>query len=369
MIGFWVLAAALILVALAVLLRPLVWRAGTDMQRDEPVVAMFQRQLSEVDADMGQGRLAPDAAAAARTEITRRMLAEADEESEQEHLAAATSGELSWRIGAAVGIAGLIPAAALAIYFAVGTPAAIGPSVIASAAGVTAPHDMSDLAAAADQLKARLEQGGDHPDGWALLGRTLATLGRFTEAQDAFAHAIALRPEEPRLHAALGEILVLAAQGTITPAAEAEFAKSGDDPRARYYRAEAALQRGDAATAKTALQALLADAPPEAPWRKAVEARLAEIAPTEPPTGANTPAGPTAQDIAAAQAMSAEDRQAMIRGMVERLAARLEQNPGDQEGWARLAHAYDVLGETEKAQAARARAEAAVAGKPASPVR
>ena len=46
----------------------------------------------------------------------------------------------------------------------------------------------------------------------------------------------------------------------------------------------------------------------------------------------------------------------MIRSMVERLAARLEQNPNDREGWTRLAHAYDVLGETEKGEAARARA-------------
>ena len=48
----------------------------------------------------------------------------------------------------------------------------------------------------------------------------------------------------------------------------------------------------------------------------------------------------------------------MIRSMVERLAARLEQQPDDKEGWARLAHAYDVLGESDKAQAARARAAA-----------
>jgi cytochrome c-type biogenesis protein CcmH len=369
MIGFWVLAGLLILAALAVLLRPLVWRAGAYVQQDEPVVAMFRRQLSELDTDMGQGRLTPDEAAAARTEITRRMLAEADKEHSQDHLGWANSGELSWRIGAAVGIAGLIPAAALAIYFIVGTPGAIGPSLTASAAGVSSPHEMSELAAAVDQLKARLERGGDHPDGWALLGRTLATLGRFTEARDAFSRAIALRPDESELHSELGEVLVLAAQGAVTPAAEAEFGKAGNDPRARYYRAEAALQRGDATTAKASLQALLADAPPDAPWRKAVEARLAEIAPTESSTGATTPAGPTAQDVAAAQAMPAEDRQAMIRGMVERLAARLEQNPGDQEGWTRLAHAYDVLGETEKAQAARARAEAAAAGKPASSAR
>ena len=129
------------------------------------------------------------------------------------------------------------------------------------------------------------------------------------------------------------------------------------------------LQHGDPATAKAALQALLADAPADAPWRKIVAARLAEIAPDEPRANSTTiagpaAAGPTTQDIAAAQAMSPEERLAMIRGMVERLAARLEQNPGDKEGWARLARAYEVLGDADKARAARARATAADAPSP-----
>src|SRR5262249_54859700 len=115
----------------------------------------------------------------------------------------------------------------------------------------------------------------------------------------------------------------------------------------------------NAAEARAALQALLVDAPADAPWRKIVAARLAEIGPDEARASPKTPAGPTAQDIAAAQSMSPEERMAMIRGMVERLAARLEQNPGDKEGWARLARAYEVLGDTDKAQAARSRAAAA----------
>jgi cytochrome c-type biogenesis protein CcmH len=59
--------------------------------------------------------------------------------------------------------------------------------------------------------------------------------------------------------------------------------------------------------------------------------------------------------------MSPEARAAMIRGMVARLAARLERHPDDPDGWARLAHAYDVLGEPERAQEARARAAAVAA--------
>jgi cytochrome c-type biogenesis protein CcmH len=54
----------------------------------------------------------------------------------------------------------------------------------------------------------------------------------------------------------------------------------------------------------------------------------------------------------------------MIRTMVERLAARLEANPDDADGWQRLARAYAVLGDTQKAEAATARAAEAAKPKP-----
>jgi cytochrome c-type biogenesis protein CcmH len=46
----------------------------------------------------------------------------------------------------------------------------------------------------------------------------------------------------------------------------------------------------------------------------------------------------------------------MIRGMVDRLAARLEQEPNDVEGWRRLGQAYRVLNEPDKSKAAYAKA-------------
>jgi cytochrome c-type biogenesis protein CcmH len=358
-IWFWVIAALLIFVALVALLRPLVSRTVRRADDNEATIEIFRRQLADIDTDLAQGRLLPEEASAARAELTRRLLVETDREDKESNRAGINPTELSWRIGAALGVAGLLPAAALAVYFAVGAPAAINSLAAASASRGAGTPDLAELPAAAEQLRARLERDPDHPEGWVLLGRTLTRLARFIEAREAYARAIALKPDEPQLHAELGEVLVLGARGTVTSAAMAEFAKSADDPRARFYGAEAALQHGDAAEAKTTLQALLADAPADAPWRKIVAARLAEIAPDEPQAGSKTLAGPTAQDMAAAQSMSPEERMAMIRGMVERLAARLEQNPGDKEGWMRLARAYEVLGETDKAQAAHARATAA----------
>ena len=71
--------------------------------------------------------------------------------------------------------------------------------------------------------------------------------------------------------------------------------------------------------------------------------------------GTEAPRGPSAEDIEAAGEMSAEDQQAMIRGMVESLAERLQDAPDDPEGWRMLARSYGVLGEAEKAVEAHRR--------------
>jgi cytochrome c-type biogenesis protein CcmH len=67
---------------------------------------------------------------------------------------------------------------------------------------------------------------------------------------------------------------------------------------------------------------------------------------------------PAEEDVAAASEMTAEDRDAFIRSMVDRLAARLESEPNDRDGWTRLARAYGVLGDSAKAEESWARAAA-----------
>ncbi|MCB2134183.1 MAG: c-type cytochrome biogenesis protein CcmI, partial [Rhodobacteraceae bacterium] len=56
------------------------------------------------------------------------------------------------------------------------------------------------------------------------------------------------------------------------------------------------------------------------------------------------------------------DRSAMIRGMVEGLEARLADGGGSPAEWARLIGALGVLGEGDRALAARDAARAAYAG-------
>ena len=222
------------------------------------------------------------------------------------------------------------------------------------------------------QLEARLRAEPGNADGWLLYARANTLLGRWDAVADAYRRAISLGRAGPDVLASYGEALVLGAQGTVSPAAREAFAGAlrGDpaNAMARFYTALATGQGGEPRRAIEQLQALAADMPADSPVRgeigRQVEnfARIAGITP--PPLaagragGAVTAPGPDADAVAAAAQMSPADRKSMIEGMVGRLAARLEADPNDADGWLRLGRAYLVLEQRDKAADAYERASA-----------
>ena len=164
---------------------------------------------------------------------------------------------------------------------------------------------------------------------------------------------------------------MLAAGGTVTPAAKEAFAAGLADPetapRSRYYLALAQMQEGEVKSALEAWVALAAEAPADAEWLALVHQRIAEAASAlgidpatlkERPAAADAPADEAAVAAAAKATANAspEERQAMILAMVGKLASRLESQPDDVEGWARLGRSYMVLNQPDKAKEAYARA-------------
>ena len=135
----------------------------------------------------------------------------------------------------------------------------------------------------------------------------------------------------------------------MTAEAKAEFeravALNADEVKASYFLGLAAEQDGRVDEALSIWRAMLARAPPDAPWRPLVEAAVARL-------GGSTAPLLSDDTIAAAKEMNEADRGVMIRGMVERLASRLKQNGDDVEGWLRLVRAYMVMGDRDKAKSA-----------------
>jgi cytochrome c-type biogenesis protein CcmH len=264
-----------------------------------------------------------------------------------------------------------------------------------------APHDMTEAIA---RLAAHLKEQPDDLSGWVLFARSQMSLGHFQEAADAYRRAADLSNGRTDIIGDWGEAQVLAAGGKVTPEARQAFEKAlpdpEDAPRSRYYLALAVQQQGNPKVALQQWIDLEADSPADAEYLPMLRQRIAETAsalnldpttlktsagtarhtaPASLPQAAAPPKGAPAPQAAAQPAASAtpapapdpqrvreaaqalagataDDRQAMINAMVERLAARLVQQPDDAEGWTRLGRSYMVLNQPDKARDAYARA-------------
>jgi cytochrome c-type biogenesis protein CcmH len=174
----------------------------------------------------------------------------------------------------------------------------------------------------------------------------------------AYRNSITYNGDSAERRADLGESIAGAAGGVVTAAAKAEFERAialdADDAKAGYFLGLAAEQDGRGAEAASIWRAMLAKAPPAAPWRPLVQAALARV-------GGSTAPVLSDDAMAAAKDMNETDRGAMIHGMVERLATRLKQNGDDVDGWLRLVRAYMVMGDRDKARGALSEARQAVA--------
>lgn len=114
--------------------------------------------------------------------------------------------------------------------------------------------------------------------------------------------------------------------------------------------------------AATAYETALKLEPSDVEIKKALDqAKLAQNA--APGTRQSKPeTSPTADKVKAAEGQSDTERDNMIRGMVDRLATRLEVSPNDEEGWLRLMRSRMTLGEKDAAKAALTKALETFAG-------
>ena len=362
---FALVAALLTALAVAAVLVPVLRRHRRDPSRADYDLTVYRDQLRELESDRARGLVSAEQEEAARTEIERRMLraARAREAAQAaEPPDARPRGPTAWRRrAAAVGLGLCIPALAAGVYASLGSPGLPG-RPFAEIERPAAQHEaVAALSAPVEQLAARLESDPGNLEGWLLLGRSYVVLQRYPEAADALRQAAALSGGDPGVLGMLGEAIVWANGGVVVPEAVDAFRRVLDarpgDAASRFHLALARAQAGQVQEAYEMWLALAADTPADASWRGDLEALIgqaAEVLGVEPgalpraPSVAEAPSGPTADDVAAAAEMSPEERMEMIRGMVEGLAARLEENPDDPEGWRRLARSYAVLGETGK---------------------
>jgi cytochrome c-type biogenesis protein CcmH len=332
--------------------------------------AVYQDQIKEVDRDLSAGTIAEPEAKVAKAEIERRLEAVARDQVPSQPL------PNGWRLVALAASAGLVILGGINLYAYMGDPnmpSAVPPRPAQQAAmqqpvQQTQTSDASQNASAtANQvdvmignLKDKLKADPNNAEGWRMLGWALFNTQHWQESADAYTKALALDPNNVDYKSALAESIVQAAQGVVTPKAQELIAdvlsKAPRDLRARFYDALGHEQSGDQQGALDRWSALLADAPADAGWRDDVKQRVADLgkAMGKDVTGLLKVA--PAPAAAAAPQAAAPEKDAMVAGMIAKLAQKLEANPKDRDGWAMMIRSLIVTGDKKGADEALAKA-------------
>lgn len=339
----WIILALLTAAVAAVLFVTLA-RAGREPAADRAgELAVYRDQLAELERDREGGLIGADEAEYAKAEIGRRLLAAAGGR-QDENTDAASPRSLS---ATALVVICLVPAIGLSLYLNLGSPNLPDQPLAARLANPG--NNMALLVAKAEQ---HLAQNPEDGSGWDLLAPIYFKAMRLGDAELAYRNAIRLLGVSPERLAGLGETLVASNDGIVVEDARLAFEESvrlqRDNPRARFYVALGLEQAGRQDEARAAFEAIAAESPPDAPWMELIRQHIAATGGT-PAAVAEAPRGPSSEDVAAVAGMSAGDRQEMIRGMVEGLAARLDENPNNLEGWLQLVRSYSVLGDKDSA--------------------
>jgi cytochrome c-type biogenesis protein CcmH len=238
---------------------------------------------------------------------------------------------------------------------------------------------LDDVDTMISKLAERLKTDTTDGEGFRMLGWSYVNTGHPTEAVTAYTTAVKLLPGRADVHAGYGEALVAVAKDVVTPDAKAQFDEAikldTKEPRARFFLALHKTQNGKEREGLDEWIALSNGSSPDLPWQADLQQRAGKLASklgidisgkfkkVASAPAAPKDAGPDAATVAAAEKMPVNERQSMIDGMVDGLAAKLQANPDNVDGWVKLirsrvvlkdmAHAKDDLGMARKAFASK----------------
>ncbi len=332
MMTFWLIASAMIVVALLLVLPAVLGRRrrrDAALSREQLNLATYQDRLRELDEARATGTLDDPDYAQARAELERAMLTDLERSG-----AAAPEGPprrvASPLVAVVIGVG--VPLLAFGLYLQLGTPDALEGVPVARAAAV----DRASVEKMVTQLEERLRADPSDAEGWVMLARTYAFLKRDEQARDAFAKAVELTPDDPIALTGYAETLVRLGDGRIGEKPRQLLARALDiNPDlqpALWLSGMAAFQQGARAVALEHWRRLraLGGLSPQA--LEVVDAFIAraEGDGAEKVAAAGPPAGGATGGKGEAGGKPAADGAASVRVRVELDPALAEQvSPGD----------------------------------------
>ncbi len=259
----WFVFALMTVAAIFAVLWPL--RRGVRTPDDGSEAVVYRDQLAEIDRDVAAGLIGASEAEAARVEISRRLLAAADGEARTcrriEHSVAPFGGRDLALVG--------LPIVAVAVLSRRSDRRSSAIFRSRSARARPMPTSRSTTWwRRSRRISRKIRPTAAAGPCWRRCWRSSAAT---TTPSGPTAIRITYAGDSAERRSDLGEALAVAAGGVVTAEAKAEFeravALNADEAKASYFLGLAAEQDGRDAEAASIWRAMLAKAPPDAPWR------------------------------------------------------------------------------------------------------
>lgn len=279
MTGFYIAAALLLLLAVAILWLALGRNAGPAEQaesRREANVAIYRERLVELERDRNDGIIDADDLAAQKAELERNLLSDVGDAADEPTPSRALGG------GAALAAALVLVVLAVGLYTMLGglQQWRLTETYQKLVGEQGDPDFREDLGTFAGRLADYTASHDGGADWWFLLAQTRMELGEYASAAKAYGRLVAMVPDDPSLTAQQAQALYLANGRRITPQINAlidrSLAQNPHQATALGVRGIAAFEAGDFRTAIKAWQAALVGMPPNSDNAKLLRRTIAE---------------------------------------------------------------------------------------------
>ncbi|WP_341677474.1 c-type cytochrome biogenesis protein CcmI [Niveibacterium sp. SC-1] len=306
MTPFIAVAAALVLLVLLILARPLLTRRDARAEVDQARLnaKLIRDELAALERERADKTVSEAEYTQARDELTRRLLDEASAPP-----APAVAPATGRAIRTLIAVAVLLPLSAAGLYAWLGNPAALTTSTQAPAA--SANHDLEGMVGG---LAAKLAANPDNPGGWAMLGRSYTVLGRYPEAAAAYEKIGPTLEQNAEWLAEYADALAMnlgSPAGRPEQLAQKALKLDPDNLLALMLSAYAAGARSDFATAVPLAQRALKLVPPNSEDARFLQGLLekggvAPVASTQAPASETAPAAEAPAATASAMAIQVD---------------------------------------------------------------
>ncbi len=278
MTAFWISAALLSLLALALVLPALLKAKSVSAEATASAaqanLSVLRSQVQQLDADFAAGGMTIEQLALAKSEIEQRAL---EEESAPENaLAPARATRTAWALGLA------LPLLAVSIYGFLGNIQALDPVNLSAKAESEPTQEQIEamVSAFAARLEAVPANQAPDPKAWEMLARSYAAMQRFPEASKAYKRAAELNPGNAQILADYADVLAVmqgqSLAGEPTQLFERALVLDPNNLKALALAGSAAFEQKDFAKAIQVWEKASKLAPPGSDFEKGLANSLQE---------------------------------------------------------------------------------------------